>query len=221
MRYSGLGGVVEFGFDNDKKGKHYQNACFSFEYSKEKANGLAVSKTNVLNYDFSYKYLWDIRNIFLLGAKAEVIGINMRTNPNMGNNNLASIMSNHLYLSARYTNRDIINENWTLYVNSDLSIFSLQDEVPSFGVAYSNNLVTNGKVSFDSHDSMLPAYSGNSFHGIWNNFRFFIDVNLKYKKRFVFSYSWQVRRYSSVADYPTTIGVHAIKVRFNIANWNK
>ncbi len=221
LRYSGIGGQLETGFDNYKKAKHYQNVKLSFEYSKEIANSLEISKTTVLDYNLSYKYLWGINNLFFLGAKADILGFNMRSNPNMGNNNLASIMSNHLYVSAMYINENIINEDWCLSINSDLSLISLQDEVPSFGVAYSNGMVENGEVSFDSHDSQLPSYTTGSFHGIWDNFRFFIDFNMEYKKRFVFSYSWQMRRYSSVDNYPATIGVHALKVRFNIANWSK
>ena len=221
LRYSGPGVQLELGFDNYKKAKHYQNVKFSFEFSKEKANSLEISKTTVLDYNLSYKYLWSINNLFLLGAKADILGFNMRSNPNLGNNNLASIMSNHLYFSAMYINENIINEDWCLSINSDLSLISIQDEVPSFGVAYSNGMVENGDVSFDSHDSQLPSYTKGSFHGIWDNFRIFIDFNMNYKKRFVFSYSWQMRRYSSVENYPTTIGVHALKVRFNIANWSK
>lgn len=221
LRYLGLGSQMELGFDNFKKAEHYQNANFSFEFSKEKANSLEVSKTTVLDFNLSYKYLSAVNETFLVGAKADVIGFNMRSNPNMGNNNMASIMSNHLYVSAMYINEDVINENWCLSVSSDLSLISIQDEVPSFGVAYSNGMVVNGEVTFDSHDSQLPSYTKGSFHGIWDNFRFFIDFNMKYKKRLYFSYSWQMRRFSSVKNYPTTIGVHALKVRFNIVNRSK
>ena len=221
LRYSGLGGQLAIGFDNYKKDKHYQNVRFTFEYSKEQANSLEVSQTTVMNYTLSYKYLWPINKFFLLGAKADIIDFNIRTNPNLGNNNLASIMSNHLYVSAGYMNNGIINENWSLTVNTDLSLFSIQDEVPSFGVAYSNSLVQNGGVSFDNHDTQLPSYGKGSFRGIWNNFRVFIDVNMQYKNHFVFSYSWQMRRYSLVENYPTTIGVHALQIRYNLANWRK
>jgi len=218
--YSGTGGRFEFGFNKEKTDKYFWETGFTGDYSKEKASTHNMADTKVFNIDLYFKYMRNLNGHFYLGGRVDLTDINYRIDPGLGNNAAASVTSTHLSLSAM-CKRQVFNKNWKFNAVMDLSLVSYQKDIPSFVTSYSQKRIEEGKI--DYYDEMAGGlgYNYGEFKFLWNNFNIRTRFYMHFKKRFVFGYTWQMRKFSVVDDYPTTIGTHCLIVRYNIFHKEK
>ncbi len=217
VRFSGIRGRFQLGFQKEKTDKYLWDLSMDVDYGKEHAQTHNIADVTIINSFIFFKYLRVINENFLLGGRVDFLDLSSRTDLGLMNNGSSVIMGNSLYASATYR-RPVINDNWLLEASIDFSLMTLQDELPSFAAPYSQNLLENGEATYENYNTSLPDYKDAKFYMFWNNSRIQTEINLKFKSRLSFSYIWRLRRFSVVDDYPTTMGSHTIVVRYNIVH---
>ncbi len=220
VRESGFGGMTKLGYNNLKTGKHFWEAGFVFNATIENAATHDQGNSRILYPNLYGKYLWGINKKLYVGARIDVFNSYYRICPNLQNNSLFAIEGNHLYGSVIYQIR--INDNWKFRATGDLALIGFQNESPSFGMSYSPNRIDRGEVNYQDPKMGDPSdYKYFKFKYFGNNFILKTEYSFMLKKRFSFSYNWEMRRFSVVDGYPTTLGIHNIAVRFNIIHREK
>jgi hypothetical protein len=215
--YSGLGATAELGFNKAFVGEYLWETGFIGNFSKEHAATHNNANTSVFNINIYFKYLRELNSHFMLGGRMDVTDINIRLEPDMGNNASSSITGTHLFVSGMYK-RQVFNENWKLNGLMDVALISYQKDIPSFAMSYSQKRIEEGDVDYHNELMGVPGYSYGEFRYIWNNLNVRTSIYLHFKKRFAFGYEWQIRHFSVVEDYPTTVGTHSLTVRYNITH---
>ncbi len=218
--YSGIGGTTEFGFIKTDSGKYMWETGFVGNYSMEHASTHDNANTNVVNINLHFKYMRELNQRFMLGGRMDLTDMNFRYEPDMGNNSTSSATGTHLYISGMYK-KQVLNENWNLTGLLDVALISYQKDIPSFAMSYSQKRIEEGDIDYHNELMGMPGYSYGEFRYMWNNLNIRTSIYLHFKKRFAFGYEWQIRHFSVVEDYPTTIGTHSLKVRYNITHKEK
>jgi len=220
VRYGGLGGRFEIGFNQYRSGRYLMEEGFTGDFSIEQAATHDQAHTLVFNIDVYYRYLRVINDQFMLGGRLDLTDINFRMDDGMGNNAISTITGSYLSASAMYT-KQVFSENWKVDAVIDLSLISFQKETPSFAMTYSHGRIENNGVDYTNSLMGLPGYKYGAFKYFGNNFYMRTSLWLHYKKRFALGYMWQMRRFTIVEEYPTTVGVHSLTIRYNIVHRDK
>ncbi len=215
--YSGPGATGEFGFNKSVVGVYLWETGFIGNFSNEHAATHNNANTSVFNINVHFKYLRELNSHFMLGGRLDLTDMNFRLEPGMGNNSSSSITGTHLFVSGMYK-KQVFNENWKLNGLMDVALISYQKDIPSFAMSYSQKRIEEGDIDYHNDYMGMPGYSYGEFRYIWNNLNVRTSIYLLFKKRFAFGYEWQIRHFSVVKDYPTTVGTHSLTVRYNITH---
>ena len=220
VRESGFGGMIKLGYNNLKDGKHFWEAGLVFNATSENTSTHDRGSSYVLYPNLYGKYLCEIDKNLYVGTRIDAFDMYSRIYTNLNNNSTFAVVGNHLYASVIYQVR--INGNWKFRATGDLALISFQNESTSFGMSYSPNRIDRGEVDYQDPNMGDPSdFKYYKFKYIGNNFILKTEYAFMLKKRFSFSYNWEIRRFSVVDGYPTTIGMHNIAVRFNIIHREK
>jgi hypothetical protein len=213
-RYSGAGALLQIGIKKQKNRNYFETAL-EFSFSTENADTHNEGRAIVINPTLYLKYLKPISNNFLLGGRLDVIDLYYRGVDGLGNNGDTYINGSHLYGSLMYNKT--INNKWQLNASIDLGLLSFMKESTSFAFTAPQSALEDGKFSYQ--DEALESPFGLKYFDlkhIGNNLNLKSSFMLKYKERISFGYSWNMRHFSTVKNYPTTIAKHALIFKYNL-----
>jgi hypothetical protein len=217
VRYSGIGAVLNLGYNRTKTNKYFMEAALRFLYSKENAHTHDNGGTTILYSAIYFKYLRQLNEHFLLGARVDVFDLNMRIGLNLQNNSAQYLASNNLYAALIY--KRPINEHWKFSGSIDLALIGMQKDMPSFAMNYNQKRLENGEIDYQDANLGEPyPYHYWEFSHIFNNLNLKTALNFHYKSRISLAYNWEIRRWATIKSYPTTIGIHSIVFRYNFVH---
>jgi hypothetical protein len=220
VRERGWGAYAKIGFNNFKTAKHFWETGLFVSFSKENAATHNQGLATVIYPNIYFKYLKGLNDKLYLGARVDIFDNYIRVYQNLQNNGTFATAGNHFYASVLY--QLIINDNWKFRATGDLALISIQNEGTSFTMNYNQNRIEQGGVDYQDPDLGNPgSYKYAEIKYFGNNFILKTEYSFLFKKRFSFSYNWEMRRFATVSGYPTTWGIHNIVVRFNIIHKEK
>ena len=220
VRESGMGAHLKFGFNNLKTGRHFWEAGVFVNFSFENADTHDQASSTMIYPNVYFKYLKGISNKVYLGARVDILDYYIKTYSNLNNNGTFANSGNHLYVSVLFQTR--LSDKWKFRAEGDLALIGIQNEGTGFAMSYSQNRIEQGGIDYQDPKMGDPgSYKYAEFKYIGNNLILKTGYSFMLKKRFSFSYDWEMRRYATIPGYPTTWGVHNIVVRFNIIHRGK
>ncbi len=220
VRYSGFGGALKFGYKRFKADSHFWEAALNFQYSKENAATHDLGGTSVLYPNIYFKYLKILNDNFAVGARIDLLDIELRVIPELQNNGTYYIASNNIYGSVLY--KRPINSNWNFSASADLAIFGIKKESTSFAMNYNQKQIEDRKVDYQDEFMAEPfPYKFWEFSHIANFLNIKTEFTFHYKKRISAGYNWEMKHWATVKSYPTTVGAHSIVFRYNFAQKQK
>lgn len=221
VRQNGFGGEFYLGHtrENDSRKLFFG---FNFMYSNEKPstfgqNAISNGETKVFYPTVHFTYLHKLNENFFVGGRIDALDFYLRKTSGLGNNSSYYNNGVNLYGSLQY--QYPINENMRLSANLDLGLYSMMRE--STGFAYSAPQSVTSSGSFNQQDKAIVNLFGFKYAehlAIWQYLNAKIGVNLHVMNRWTFHYRWNVRRFSTVRNYPTTYGIHSLGVTFDMVD---
>ena len=220
VRENGMGAILKLGYNNLKTGKHFWEAGFDFNFTKNNASTHDQGGSMTIYPNIYFKYLRGLNKKIYLGARVDIYDNYIRSYSNLQNNATFATAGNYLYGSVLY--QTTINDNWRFKATGDLALIGIQNEGTGFAMSYSQNRIEQGNVDYQDPTMGDPSnYKYSKFKYIGNNFILKTEYSFLFKKRMSVAYNWEMRRFAVVSGYPTTWGIHNIVFRFNIIHREK
>ena len=215
VRYSGVGGNINFGYENTKK--NYFNTNINLGLTTENAPTYDLGKTLILDILVDVSYQKQIvrkeNQKVYLGAKWDVLDFYIRLTEDLMNNSFYYVSGSNIKIASLYE-RTLSNE-MSIRGGVSFQLISFMKESTSFGFSAPQDALENGEFTYQD-----PALY-NPFGFKYYNFEAFTKyINLEtllemhYKQRWIFSYKWNMQRSNKVANYPMTKGYSSLSVKF-------
>ena len=219
LQYGGLGANLGLGTSREAEA-YFWSTDFRLNYSGISTS--AHSGTGILiNGMLSFQYSRKLKSNYTLGGKWNMFEANLRMFPGIGNNSNSIFYNSTLLVVGGY--RRELNDNWTVNFDLGIGLLGLVKESTSFSnFPLSQYILEDGKVDFQN--DLLSNPLSLAYFRVSPLFKFNkleASLSVDFKKRWRFSYDWDLTNYRTVADYPVTIARHTIGVRFNFINKNK
>ncbi len=214
VAYTGVGGVVEFGFNKNKNDYMWETAL--------KVNfGVFVPSSSDFGGGFFIKplvylkYLRRLSNNLYVGGRLDLIDFYLRKTNYLGNNGLSYLNGHHL--SASLVHEVGLSSNWSLQSSLDLGLLSYEKELLGFAFSVPQKALEDGDFNYQNDGLINPFnYEYFQLNHIANAINIHTSFKFKYKKRISLIYTWQLRQFSTINDYPLTYGIHNIIIRYNL-----
>lgn len=226
IRYNGFGTGIEFSRTRSMKLNEF-NYGFRFNYSSSRpstfrANDIVpgFGTANEFHPTLFFRYSRKLNDKFYVGGRLDLLDIYFRSVKGLGNNKIYYNNGFNLYATGKY--RHTINDNWKLEAGVELGLFSFMRESTSFSFSTPQTVIDNGL--FNYQDNAVSSPFGLKYGRalpIWKFGNIRIITQMKFKKRWTFAYEWNIRRFSTVKGYPTTLGIHTIGVKFDFIDKEK
>lgn len=220
VRYNGIGTGIDIG-RNVKIGDNAIAYGFQMSYSNSKPSTFKLDpifgKMGIAREfcpNLYFKYMRELDNNFSVGGRLDVLDSYFRTTRGLGNNKIYYNLGTNLFARGSY--HQALNNQWGIEVGIELGLLSFMRESTSFAFNAPQTVVSEGL--FNYQDDAVSNPFGFRFYElrpIWKYANVSTFVDLKFRERWTLSYSWKLRRFSTVNNYPTTIGLHTLGVRFD------
>ena len=208
VRYQGIGGAIRIG-GNIQGEKAIFGYGLKFRIGSESPNTFDKSVTN-FQPGLYVQYLRRIHENLAIGAQWDMVDMYIRSIPGLMNNGSYIVTASDLMLQGQLQVRK-------LSIGLGVGIISYNRENISFAFSAPQNALEDG--DFDYQNEALNNPLGLEFFEIQSLNKYLkLRTNFQYQlnDRIGFSYHWEMRRFSTVKDYPTTLGAHRLTVRWNI-----
>jgi len=220
VREKGVGAHLRLGYNNMKEKKHFWEAGFMFNFTKDNASTHDQATSTVLYPNVYFKYLTGINKKLYVGARVDIYDNYIRLYQNLQNNATFATVGNYFYGSVLYQT-DLSNK-WRFKAIGDLALIGVQNESTGFAMSYSQKRIENGGVDYQDPKMGDPSsYAYAEFKHPGNNLIIKTEYSFMYKNRISFAYNWEMRRFATISGYPTTWGMHNVVFRFNIIHREK
>ncbi|MDC9723086.1 MAG: hypothetical protein PSN34_10020 [Urechidicola sp.] len=215
VHYNGVGVNLNFGYKKIKRS--YFTTNLNLIYSNENAKTHNSGKTTVLNGIIDVSYLKPIlkkdNQKLYIGAKWEVLDIYFRQTENLGNNGIFFTSGSNLKFASLY--EKTISDKLKLRAGFNFQLLSFIKESTSFGFSAPQSPLEDGEFSYQNEK--LEALFGFKYYSL-EPFTKYLNIDTKvemhYKKRWVFTYKWNMQRSNKVKNYPMTRGSSALSVQY-------
>lgn len=208
VRYSGFGGVLEVGFQK-KTEKSLWNISLSGVSSSESPATHSATKASTFNGTIKVSYLRKLKDNLFIGATWDVIDFYNKDFEGLGNNSGYQIASSNLFASGIYVWNDFS-------FGLDLGLVSFTNESTGFAFSSPQEVTAGGKFSYqdpNQSNSFNPKYGFLNFINKQLNLR--TSISYKLMDRLSLSYTWRMRRFAKVKNYPVTNGSNMVALRYN------
>lgn len=217
-QYSGLGAYFTVGTSRDSK-LYQWNTGLRINYS-----GLATAQHDGVgfnvNLNYSFQYLRKLTENYAIGGQADLANIHFTRFAALGNNSVGIILNSTAFVTGKYSRQ--LNENMNLGFDVSIGLFGLVRESTSFAYSAPQKVLEEGVFNFQDDATTSPIHlKYGSFEPIGKLNAIRTGLALDFKKRWQFSYNWDMFNYRTVAGYPITIARHMIGVQFNYINKEK
>lgn len=176
-----------------------------------------LGKTLIVYPNVNLSYHQKLYPNLSLGAKIDVFDFLYRNTEGLGNNATYFNNSINLYGSGLY--RKQIKDNLQFVAQLDLGIFSFLRESRGFAFSAPQSVTESGSFNYQDDATSNPfALKFFEAKPIWSLLNLQTLIGFKYKERWTLSYTWSLRRFSTVKNYPTTSAFHGLNVKFNFIN---
>ncbi|MCH2225367.1 MAG: hypothetical protein MK066_11420 [Crocinitomicaceae bacterium] len=228
VSYNGYGTGLELIHSIDR-GSNRMEFGLRFNYSNSKPSTFSVNEELIgtelkkigtakeFRPTIYGRYTQKLNEHFAVGGKLDALDATFRITNGLGNNSVYYNNGHNLLASGRYDRS--LSSKLHLSVTVDLGIISWMRESTGFAFSTPQSVVAEG--AFNYQDKAVNNPFGYRFFEmlpIWKYGNLSVTSEINYSKRWVFSYTWNLRRFSTVKEYPTTIGLHTIGARFNFRN---
>ncbi len=220
VRENGAGMLLQFVYGHLKEGKHYWEGGFLFDFTMNHAV-THDEGASMLFYPKVYgKYLRAVNGAFYVGARVDLYDNYIRVYTNLVNNSVFATSGSYLYGSVLY--RRQLNDRWRLEAGGELALLGVQKEGTGFAMNYSQNRIEKGGVDYQDPKLGDPSnYAYAEFKWLGDNLILRTEFMMHYRKRIALGYAWEMRRFATVPDYPTTWGMHNLVFRINVVHREK
>lgn len=226
VRYNGIGTGIDIGRTVEIGNDRFTYG-FRLSYSNSRSSTFkldpAFGKIGIAREfrpNLYFKYMRKINEKFSVGGRFDVLDSYFRVVRGLGNNKIYYNVGTNLYARGSY--RHAFNDNWGIETGMELGLLSFMRESTSFAFSAPQSVLSNGLFNYQDDATSSPfGFKYYEIRPVWKygNINVFADV--KFKDRWTFSYSWGLRRFSTVDNYPTTIGIHTLGVRFDFIDKTK
>lgn len=216
--YSGISGSFTAGTSRESD-SYYWSTNFNARYSSLKTNYHIGGGLNV-NANYNFDYTRKLTENYQLGGKWSLMNVNFTNFSALGNNSTGIIFNSAVSVLGRYTR--LLKEDVRVNFELALGLFSMAKEATSFAYSASQKVLEEGVFDFQNDATTSPlslSYSSFEPIGIFNKIE--TNISVDYKKRWQFSYQWDLLNYRTVKSYPITFAAHTLSVRFNYISKTK
>lgn len=226
IRYNGIGTGIDIG-RKVMIGIHSFQYGFQLSYSNSKSSTFKLDPgfgkigiAREFHPSLYVKYMRELNENFSVGGRFDGLESYFRVTRGLGNNKIYYNVGANLYGKGSYRRK--FDDNWEIETGIELGLLSFMRESTSFAFSAPQTVLTNGSFNYQDESTSNPfGFKHYELRPIWNygNLNVFADV--KFKQRWTFSYTWSLRRFSTVENYPTTIGIHSLGVKFDFIDKTK
>ena len=209
VQLSGVGGSLHLG-------GHTESSTGAFGYGlklrvgQELASTYEVGSVIAVHPTFYVQYARRINEKLSLGVHWDIFEVYFRNIKGLMNNGNYALASSDLLLKGQF--------DWNKWrAGLDVGILSYNRESIGFGFSASQNALEEGR--FDYQNEALNNPLGLEFFELKSlNHYLKLRSNIQYQlsNRFGLGYEWELRRITNVENYPATLGVHRLTLRWNI-----
>lgn len=215
IRYSGIGTNLSFGYERNNK--NFFNTNLNLIYSGENAKTHNFGKTHVLNVVIDASYLKPIikkeKHKIYLGAKWDVLDAYFRGTESLDNNSIYYIFGSNLKISSFYERT--ISDNIYIRAEFNFQLLSFMKESTSFAFSAPQDVLEDGEFSYQNDKLEHPfGFKYYTFEPFTKYLNTGTQVEMHYKKRWIFSYKWNMQRSNKVKNYPLTRGYSSLSVKY-------
>lgn len=217
VRYNGIGVSINFGFEKEMKNLWGINLELIFSEEQAKTHiGQSIMLNAILNTKFLIPVLNNRNTDLHIGGTWDIIDLNFRFDDRLDNNGFTYISTSGIKLSSIYKRK--FSARLKLEAGLDFQIFGLVKEIPSFAITENQNMLESGEFSYQNMEANFPnKLKYYAFEPFWDYINTSISVKLHYKKRWAFSYKWNMRRSNRIKGYPLTRGYNTIAIIYKIS----
>lgn len=219
IQYNGIGGAFNFGYEKQKR--NLFGISLDLLLSQEKAKTNHIGKLFMANAILSSKYLTPVLNNgnaqLFVGGTWDVVDINFRNYNWLNNSAITYISNSGIKLSTLYIKT--LSSNLKLDLGLDFQLFGFVKEGPGFALIENQTMLEKGEFSYLDWRNALPyTLKYYNFEPFWDYVNLTTALKLHYKKRWAFSYRWNVQRSHRLENYPLTKGYNLVSVIYKLSN---
>lgn len=226
VRYNGIGAGMNIG-RNIEIGSHTFIYGFEMSYSNSKSSTFSLDpsfgKVGIAREfcpSLYFKYMKRLNDQFSIGGRFDALDSYFRVTRGLGNNKIYYNLGTNLYARGSYHQK--INDEWQIETGVELGIISFMRESTSFAFSAPQSVLEQGLFNYQDDATSSPfGFKFYELRPIWKYGNINLFTDLKFRQRWTFTYSWGLRRFSTVDNYPTTIGIHTLGVRFDFIDKTK
>ena len=216
IQFNKLTLIPEIGFSIISENNYWHMNAYAYAFNEKFPNEDTITYSR-LGYNVRFGYLRILSPTHYIGLNWDIVDYSKRTTGFLDNGSDSYKLSSDIYVSGKYLWD--MNENWQLRFGLDYGIFTFVNIEPSFGANFQQNIIDNGQVTFVDEETKRPWKLQNmAFSGFWEQFNIRTSIQVDYKKKFALRYSWDLRRFADIKDYPVTDARHQLTLIFNIVN---
>ena len=212
-QYDGLAGVAELQFTKHSPSTIWSTGISAL-YGQEYALNFEHSIAHVIRPVIFLTYARSITDRLYLGGRLDILDAYARLNTGLSNNSIYYNINSTLSASAIY-NMSINNRQ--LRIGFDLSVLSYGRESTGFSFYAPQDALENGEVDYQNDDLTNPF--GLQYYKL-RPFSDFLNVGCSFhyslSNRITVGYSWFMRHFEEVENYPVTMGSHSILLRLHL-----
>lgn len=220
VRYNGNGTGIDIG-RKVETGTHTFMYGFEMSYSTSKSSTFSLSPLFgkiAIAREFCpslyLKYMKQVNDNLSVGGRLDVLDSYFRVTEGLLNNKFYYNVGTNLYFRSSYHRE--LNDQWRIETGIELGILSFMGESTSFAFTTSQTALEQGQFNYQDEAIGNPfGFKYYELRPIWKYANINMYTDLKFRKRWTLSYQWGLRRFSTVRDYPTTIGIHTLGIRFD------
>ncbi len=226
IRYNGFGTQIELG-------RKVKSGVHTYQYGMQLGYSNSSPSTFKINPEFGkigiarefrptlfISYMNSLDKGFSIGGRLDALDAYFRVTRGLGNNKIYYNIGSNLYVRGNY--RHELNKNWRFETGAEIGLISFMRESTSFAFSAPQAVVANGAFNYQDQSTSNPlGLKRYQLRPIWNYGNVNLYTQIEYKQRWTLSYTWSLRRFSTVDNYPTTIGFHALGLRFDFIDKTK
>ena len=216
VRFTGTAIIPELGFRYLTEKTYILAQGFGFFHAVD-LPGREEDKVTSLGFNTGLGYLRGITPGLYAGATWDVVDYMTRNTDVINNNSNFFHTASDLLLSIRY--RYELNDAWSMEVGGDLGIVSVVKYAPSFAANLPQNIVDEGKASFQDEGVRQPfTLQYLDVKPGWSQLYLKTRAELYFKRRLSMAYLWRMRTFSDHKDHPVTMANHNLTLRYHFVS---
>lgn len=211
VRFGGAAGTFELArkAQSDKMWSEYQ---FGLNIGSQNPGTHSSASLSTFSTFLAYSYQKSLESNWFIGGRWDAFAYNIWTDGDGGNSSQQVVSSSKLQIAV---SKALSLKDRPLQLSLDFGLLSFYREARGFGFSIPQKAQEDGDFSYQNesvNSTLSLRYSRLALPWKYFHLRFKADYVLS--KRFVTSYRWQLERYATVPEYPTTFGQHTLMISY-------